>query len=65
MEDRSASRTHGCDKLLALLMESMEMLAEQLKGAISNGERESTQGTLSDIERIAATYKTVCSIFDG
>ena len=65
LEDRSAPRTHGCDKLLGLLMESMEMLAAQLKGGISNGERESIQGTLSDIERIAATYKSLCSISDG
>lgn len=61
LEQRSISHVHGCDRVLALMMETMEVFACQLKRDVSAGDcKESTFASLLDsIESIAKTYHSV------
>ena len=61
LQDSSASRTPGCSRVLALMMDTMELLAEQLREDVSSRDcQQSTlQETVSGIESLASTYHCV------
>ena len=61
LEPRSASNVHGCDRVLALMMETMELLAEQLKRDVKAGDcdRSKFVGLLDSIESVATTYHSI------
>ena len=59
--ESSAPRAPGCSRVLALLMETMEWYAEQLKKGVTDGDcrQSSFEACLKDIERIATAYNSV------